>query len=275
MKKLLLIFVIGFSTFNLGAQKINGSATYKTAGSIPMSLESAEITPEQKKRIEERMSKAMQKEYTLSFNRNESLYEEVVALEKEGQAGMRFLSMISGASGTYYRNLKESTIKQEQDLLGKLFLIEDSIETLDWQLGKETKSIGNYICNKATAERVFVVAKTEMVDGAVKDTIRNDTVQIIAWYSMQIPVSHGPSKYGGLPGLILELYDGRSTILCTKVSISTSAEAEIKVPNNGEQVSRKEFDEISREKMIEMRKMYGGSRNGRTGRGSMEIRIGG
>ncbi|PTM05621.1 MAG: GLPGLI family protein [Bacteroidetes bacterium] len=275
MKKLLLFLVIIFSSLSLSAQKINGSATFKTAGSIPMKLESAEITPEQKKRIEERMSKAMQKEYTLSFNRNESLYEEVVALEKDGQRGMRFLSMMTGASGTYYRNLKESTIKQEQDLFGKLFLIEDSIETLEWKLGKETKSIGNYICNKATAERVFVVSKTEMIEGEVKDTIINDTVEIVAWYSMQIPVSHGPGKYSGLPGLILEVYDGQTTVLCTKVSISTTEAAEIKIPENGEQVSRSEFEKISREKMEEMREMYGGSRGGRGGHGSMEIRIGG
>lgn len=273
MEKLLLLVLTGFFSISLSAQKINGTATYKTAGSSPMNLEGTQISPEQKKRIEERMSKAMQKEYTLSFNRNESLYEEVVVLEKDGQRGMRFISMIMGASGTYYRNLKEASIKQEQDLFGKQFLIEDSIETLNWKLGNETKSIGNYICNKATAEKIFIVAKTEMVEGEVKDTIVEDTVEIVAWYSMQIPVSHGPGKYAGLPGLILELYDGRTTSLCTKVIISTAEDAEIKVPDNGEEVSRAEFDKISRDKTEEMRKMYGGGKS--RGRGSMEIRIGG
>jgi GLPGLI family protein len=275
MKKLLLLVLTGFFSISLSAQKINGTATYKTAGSSPMSLEGTQMSPEQKKRIEERMSKAMQKEYTLSFNRNESLYKEVEVLEKEGERGMRFLSMISGASGTYYRNLKEASIKQEQDLFGKKFLIEDSVEALNWKLGNETKSIGNYICNKAIAEKIFTVAKTEMVDGEVKDTIVKDTVEIVAWYTMQIPVSHGPGKYGGLPGLILELYDGRTTSLCTKVSISTAEDAEIKVPDNGEEVSRAEFEKISREKTEEMRKMYGGGKGKGRGRGSMEIRIGG
>lgn len=273
MKNFLLLLATLVS-FAANAQKISGTATYKTAGSIPLKLESAEITPEQKKRIEERMSKAMQKEYSLKFNRNESLYEEVVALEKEGERGMRFLNMMTGAGGTFYRNLKQSQIRQEQNLFGKAFLIVDSIESLEWKLGSETKSIGNYICNKATALKVFTVSKTEMVDEEVKDTIIQDTVEIVAWYTMQIPVSHGPGKYSGLPGLILELYDGQITTLCTKVSISTSEEAEIKQPDSGEEVSQAEFEKISREKMEEMRKMYGGQRGGR-GRGSMEIRIGG
>lgn len=275
MKSLVLFLAVIFSAFSLRAQKINGSATYKTAGSIPINLEGSDFSPEQKKRFQDRMAKAMQKEFTLSFNRNESLYEIEVPLEKEGERGMRFMSMMTGSGGTYYRNLKESSIKQEQNLFGKTFLIEDSIETLDWKLSKETKSIGNYICNKATAQRVFVVAKTEMINGEVNDTIVNDTVEIVAWYSMQIPVSHGPSKYGGLPGLILELNDGQSITLCTKVTISTNEAAEIEAPDTGEKVSRKEFEKISREKMAEMRQMYGGSQRGRSGHGSMEFRIGG
>ena len=273
--KIFVFLAVFVSSLGLSAQKINGSATYKTAGSIPINLEGSKISPERKKLFEERMAKAMQKEYTLHFNRNESLYEEEVALEKDGQGGMRFMSMMTGGGGSYYRNLKDATIKQEQNLFGKTFLIVDSLETLNWKLGKETKSIGNYICNKATAERVFVVAKTEMKDGEVSDTIVNDTVEIVAWYSMQIPVSHGPSKYSGLPGLILELNDGQSTILCTKVSISTAEAAEIEAPKSGEKVSRKEYEKISREKMEEMREMYGGARRGRSGGGSMEFRIGG
>jgi hypothetical protein len=78
-----------------------------------------------------------------------------------------------------------------------------------------------------------------------------------------------------LPGLILELNDGQSTILCTKVSINTSESAEIESPKDGEKVTRKEYEKISREKMEEMRQMYGGSRRGRSGGGSMEFRIGG
>ena len=273
--KILVFLAVFFSSFGLSAQKINGSATYKTAGTVPINLEGSNISPERKKLMEERMAKAMQKEFTLHFNRNESLYEEEVALEKDGQGGMRFLSMMTGGGGSYYRNLKEAAIKQEQNLFGKTFLIVDSLEALDWKLGKETKSIGNYICNKATAQRVFVVAKTEMIDGEVSDTIVNDTVEIVAWYSMQIPVSHGPSRYSGLPGLILELNDGQSTILCTKVSINTSESAEIESPKDGEKVTRKEYEKISREKMEEMRQMYGGSRRGRSGGGSMEFRIGG
>ena len=34
-----------------------------------------------------------------------------------------------------------------------------------------------------------------------------------AWFTPEIPVSTGPSMYGGLPGLILEINDDRTTML--------------------------------------------------------------
>jgi len=61
---------------------------------------------------------------------------------------------------------------------------------LKWTIGKETKYILNYKCQKATT-----ILKTK--NGKNK--------KIIAWYTNQIPVSSGPFIYSGLPGLILEI----------------------------------------------------------------------
>ncbi len=30
-------------------------------------------------------------------------------------------------------------------------------------------------------------------------------IEVVAWYTPQIPVSNGPGEYWGLPGLILEI----------------------------------------------------------------------
>ena len=256
----------------LQGQAISGTATYKSASEVPFSMDSPDITPEQKKMIEERMARAMQKEFELKFNRTESLYEEVEELEKEGQRGMRFIGMLSGAGGTFYKNLMENYYVDKTEFFGKQFRIVDTLEKLDWSLEKGTKAIGRYQCNRATAQRVVTISRSETVDGESRDTTMEDTINITAWYTMQIPVSNGPAQYGGLPGLIMELNDGTTTLLCTRVSLKPGEEIEIAEPQGGEEVSQDEYERITQEKLEEMRQMY--RRPGGRGSSSMEIRIG-
>ena len=46
------------------------------------------------------------------------------------------------------------------------------------------------------------IKNTEKLEEVV---VTAEVETITAWYTPQIPVSHGPAEYGGLPGLILEL----------------------------------------------------------------------
>ena len=95
-------------------------------------------------------------------------------------------------------------------------------------------------------------------------------ITITAWYTPEIPVSQGPEGYWGLPGLILEVNDGKTTILCSKIVLNPKEKAEIKAPDNGKIVSQKEYDEIVIKKMDEMREMNQGQR----GRDGMQFRMG-
>lgn len=54
-----------------------------------------------------------------------------------------------------------------------------------WQLINESKKIQNYLCKKAQ--------------------IQKNGRKFIVWYTLQIPISYGPLKLNGLPGLILEI----------------------------------------------------------------------
>lgn len=67
------------------------------------------------------------------------------------------------------------------------FLVEDDYHNLDWTITEETKSVAGFSCNKAIA------------------SFRGR--QWIVWFTTQIPLSFGPWKLHGLPGLILEAYD--------------------------------------------------------------------
>ena len=90
--------------------------------------------------------------------------------------------------------------------------------------------------------------------------------KVTAWYTMQIPVSQGPGEYYGLPGLILEINADKTTILCTKIVLNPTEKKEIKAPSKGKEVSRKEYNDIVKKKMEEMREMYGGRRGNSRGR---------
>ena len=92
-------------------------------------------------------------------------------------------------------------------------------------------------------------------------------ITITAWYTPEIPVNQGPESYWGLPGLILEVNDGKTTILCSKVVLNAKEKVEIKAPTNGKVISQKEYDETVVKKMEEMQEMNGG-RNG------MQMRMG-
>jgi GLPGLI family protein len=169
-----------------------------------------------------------------------------------------------------YKNIAEQTYEQEQDVMGKEFLIKDSLEPAEWELTGETKKIGNYTAQKATYSRIvdsqrFSTGMTEMEN--VKDTI-----QVTAWFTPEIPVPHGPENFFGLPGLILEIQNSGRTLICEKIELNPSANpVKIERPKRGKEISREEFRAMQEESMKQMMNRY----QGKPGEGNQfTIRIG-
>ena len=146
----LLIFSF-FSSFS--QSDFQGKAFYQSKTTVDMSnFGGGQLTEERKKQIADRMKNALEKTYILTFNQWESMYEEEEKLDAPGQDGnnrFRFLNA-AGGGGLLYKNVKNKKVLQEQEFLGKQFLVVDSLPKLDWQLGTETKTIGQYVCFKAT-----------------------------------------------------------------------------------------------------------------------------
>ena len=263
-----------FMVVGLKSQTFSGEATYQSATSFDFPMDSTRMSVEQYEMIKKRMASALQKEFTLSFNKTESLFKEVEKLEEEGGRGLRMgVSMLSGTGGLVYKNVKESELREQIEFFGKQFLIKDELEDFGWSLGKETKMIGSYTCYKATATRE-VVNRTFKNGESTTDT---GTVDVAAWYTPQVPLSQGPDIYCGLPGLIMEVNFKETTILCTKIVLNKDKELTIDAPKKGEVVSREEYTETILKKMQEMEETYGGrqGQGGRGGRGrpNMSIQI--
>lgn len=252
------------------AQEFQGKAEYfsKRIQSKKIEVNKAagenKMSPEMEKAFQEAMKSASEKQYNLSFNKSECLYEEQEKLEKpEAPANGGFsISVSYSGEGKKYLNLKDKKSIVEDEIFGKEFLIEEPLVKPDWKIVDETKKIGDYNCFKAELtvqvtekqrkEYEEFLKKEEIKPALFKMDEPKDKV-IIAWYTPEIPVSFGPNNYWGLPGLILEINEEETIILCSKVTLSNKEKSKIKVPNTGDKVTQIKFDEIQKKKTDSMK----------------------
>lgn len=82
--------------------------------------------------------------------------------------------------------LDDSKIVYHQKILKDNFSYKES-PVFNWKISKEKKEVSGYSCQKAITHY-----------GGRKYS---------AWFTSEIPVSSGPYKFGGLPGLIIEISD--------------------------------------------------------------------
>ena len=161
-----------------------------------------------------------------------------------------------------------------QKFQGKAYYFSKSkMELGNWgarmrSLGTETKKIGNYTCYKAAA----MVPKSELnwFDFSWSDLRQNSDetqkieepmIVIEAWYTPQIPVAQGPAEYWGLPGLILEVSAGNTTLLCSEIILNPKEKVTITAPDKGENITKKGYTSNIRKKMVEMRNNRMGRRS--------------
>jgi GLPGLI family protein len=298
MYKVIFTLVLAVLSFmGLQAQEFQGMAVYESRTSTSDFKSRMEgnknMTPDMQKRIEENMKKIFEKTFILNFNKTASIYKEEEKLEAstQGGGGFRMMSSFTGGGGTFYKDVKDKQYSNDKEFMGKEFLVKDSLTSLAWKMEAETRVIGGYTCYKATAVKKpsatdFRNMRPRKEDADKKEGAKPaddkktnflDAVElpkeivITAWYTPEIPVSQGPEGYWGLPGLILEVNDGRTTILCSKIVLNPKDKVEIKAVTKGKVVSQKEYDEAVMKKMEEFREMNQG-RGGREG--GMQIRFG-
>ncbi|PQJ75953.1 GLPGLI family protein [Polaribacter gangjinensis] len=273
---LIAIALLGF-ILNSVAQDFTGKAIYKTNRKTGFKIGGdSNLSEAQKQELEERFQKMNQKTFILEFDKSTSSYKEEEKLNapnpKANMGGMQVISVFGGGgSGSlYFKNLKEKRFVNKTEIMGKTFLIKDSIPNYEWQLTSETKNIGNYTCYKATFSQEVENISMTVENGETKQTKKTETIITTAWYTPQIPISNGPTIYHGLPGLILEINDGKTTIVCTEIVLNPSEKITISEPDKGKIVTQAEFDKIRDEKNKELMERF----QSRDGKG-IEIRIGG
>lgn len=91
-------------------------------------------------------------------------------------------------TASIYKNYPHGKITVMESLAGQYYLYEDSLKLQNWDFsGDSVKNILGYNCQRASC--------------------RFRGRSWIAWFALDIPISDGPWKFCGLPGLIMEVYD--------------------------------------------------------------------
>lgn len=151
-----------------------------------------------------------QQEETLEIGTNKSVYyyevnDEIVIkkIETEGDIGENSQPVMTGLFGSseelnvtkklfFVKDYTSSILLSNASLdpfsesNGEEVLIEEKIPAIDWDIFDEEKMIADtYHCKKAVGD------------------FRGRTYTV--WFTEEIPIPNGPWKFGGLPGLILEV----------------------------------------------------------------------
>jgi len=103
-----------------------------------------------------------------------------------------------------FRDREKGETFDVQTLLNTKYVVQDSIVCQNWRIKNDMKEIAGRICMNAVSY----------------DSIKGK--EIVAWFALDLPVSIGPDKYCGLPGLILEVNEANGAVVYTATTILLS-----------------------------------------------------
>lgn len=163
--------------------------------------------------------------FLLLVNKNYSWYDRfalgtkkvgMTHIEGATPGGVPYNSFTEYNKNTIVKNFKGRKMFTELFISQVSYSIEENVPVLSWILQSDTKTIADFPCQKALA--------------SFKG--RN----YIAWFTNKLPYPTGPWKFGGLPGLILEVYDEKKEVQFNFVSFYTPTPDLISLTENKKSV---------------------------------------
>ncbi len=263
-KKIILIVFYFFSLFGL-AQDIKGFVLYQqhekfgNSEGTSENLKDSNIDPELLKQIQEQFQKGFSSVFELYFFNHQSKYQKQESLEPVNpNSGFSMKVTKDGDDHVLYKDIKKKETIEVTDFYSRTFYIKDTLTTPKWEITQETKQIGDYLCVKAIqiipiSKEAMEAYEKEMEKSNAKrtnflTTLKPKEKRIEAWFTPQIPIGHGPSRYHGLPGLILELKVDKEVFLATKIVLQSKDLKPIEFPKSKKTITQKEFAEMKKKK---------------------------
>lgn len=179
--------------------------------------------------------------FNLVFNKTEAHFSLIknLALDSNNLNTEMAILLVRGKN-VFYTNLKNNNFLESKEFLDKKFIIKRKINTINWELTKEEKTISSYKCFKAIGKRSFKNKEGE-----------TDSIPLTAWYCPSLAFNFGPYEAVGLPGLVLEFHAGQFIFAASKLNFK---EEDIDVPSIkfDKSISASGFDKIAKKKIKEI-----------------------
>lgn len=145
-----------------------------------------------------------------------------------------------------FRNFDKEQKTEIIEMLGKTYIIEDSLKAPKWKVMNQIKDIDGHVCMLAVTE----------------DTVKR--MKVSAWFSHDLALPIGPGQYFGLPGAIMELSmnDGDVVITAIKVEMKPVEEEAVELPKKmrGKKLDNAAYDILlwthMRDSMVSHRSPY-------------------
>lgn len=136
--------------------------------------------------------------------------------------------ILSDSIGSFnYRNFATGTLySRVLHISESSFIVKENIPDIEWEILTEHKIINNFNCQKAITNfrgREYTV-----------------------WFTNEIPISVGPWKLAGLPGLMVYGYDSTYTFEFNLTKLSKDTYQINKITNDADVISLDEYAEISK-----------------------------
>lgn len=157
--------------------------------------------------------------------------------------GMHMRMMRWEPKDVYHIDFATQFFQHYTEFMTKPFLITDTLNMDGWKLTGKQGIVLGYPCIEAR-------------------TTKYDTVDILAWFTPRIRLKTGPQEYVGFPGAVLYVdYDDGLYVITAEAIVMGKTRPEEEetpeIPDNGEEVTREEYEQIVIEKTAERRRMYG------------------
>ena len=268
MKKFLtVLFLSVIAILSLNAQVKEGVITYERKINMH-------------KRIQDEQMKAMMPEFRISkhlllFSDSISIYKAIAEDESpdpfEGGngGGMRMAFKMPGDGGEIYKNFSTGVLTEQTELFSKTFIINDTIKKQSWKLTGESRKILGHNCFKANTKQTVKIGgmfrrrgnENENDSSHQGPELKDQLLDISAWFADDIVSPVGPENNGGLPGaiLLLDINNGETTYTAIDIK-STVNKKDIKQPTKGKKVTREEFRNTVKEMMQNFGPPPGGRR---------------
>ena len=233
------------------AQQTEGKVIYERTMQMQITIDDNEA-------VSRMMPKSRTDKFELNFANNQSIWkhvdEENNADEVSGN-GVQIKMLAPGMDDIAFFNFEKAAKVEQREMFGKQFLVADSIRKLNWKLTDDTKEILGHTCRKATTHKVSKRMSMNIDNGKMERKEFDDTTNVVAWFTTDIPVSAGPELQGQLPGLILalDMNDGKITYKAVEITAKADVAA-IKEPTKGKKVTPDGFTAERNKMMEEMEK---------------------